>query len=128
VSFLVFSVADAKPVISIEKARAIALAKARGSITSAEYEKEHGKWLYSFDIRGDERQITDDRQITEVHVDAGTSAILSVEIEHRGKNVPRTWCGEPMWYEVTVPVGETFPVAPEETLKAGMPQRDRQRL
>jgi len=74
-SFLVCSVASAKPLVSMEKARAIALAKAPGSITSAEYEKEHGTWLYSFDIRGD------DRQITEVHVDASTGAILSVEIE-----------------------------------------------
>ena len=62
--------------ISMEKAREIAQAKdLNGTIESAELEKEHGKLVYSFDIRNPTGTIT------EVQVDAKTGKIVSVEEE-----------------------------------------------
>ena len=37
--------------ISMEKARAIALKRAPGTVTSSELERENGKLIYSFDIK-----------------------------------------------------------------------------
>jgi hypothetical protein len=62
--------------IGMTRARAIAAEKAPGHIESAELEKEHGKWVYSFDIRNDKGTIT------EVQVDAYSGAIASVEEEN----------------------------------------------
>ncbi|MGI8495778.1 MAG: PepSY domain-containing protein, partial [Pyrinomonadaceae bacterium] len=57
----------------------IALAKASGKIEGEELEKEHGKTIYSFDIRNAKGTIT------EVQVDAYSGAVLSVEEEDAGK-------------------------------------------
>ncbi|MDQ6788435.1 MAG: PepSY domain-containing protein [Acidobacteriota bacterium] len=63
--------------ISMAKAREIAHAKAAGKIEGEELEKEHGKLIYSFDIRNAKGTIT------EVQVDAKTGAIVSVEEENK---------------------------------------------
>lgn len=61
--------------ISLEKAREIALKKAPGKVESSELEREHGKLIYSFDIR------TSKTDITEVNVDAIDGKIIAVEHE-----------------------------------------------
>jgi uncharacterized membrane protein YkoI len=61
--------------ISMEKAQEIALKKAPGKVESSELEREHGKLIYSFDIR------TSKTDITEVNVDAITGKVLAVEHE-----------------------------------------------
>lgn len=48
-----------------------------GKIEEAELEKEHGKLVYSFDIRNEKGTIT------EVQVDAKTGAIVSTEEENK---------------------------------------------
>ncbi len=63
--------------ITMAKAREIALAKASGKIEGAELEKEHGKLVYSFDIRNEKGTIT------EVQVDAKNGSIVSVEEENK---------------------------------------------
>ena len=65
---------DAK--VSIEAARATALKKVPGEILEEELEKEHGKLVYSFDIRA-----TGQKDITEVQVSAMDGSIVSVEKE-----------------------------------------------
>jgi N-methylhydantoinase A/oxoprolinase/acetone carboxylase beta subunit len=65
---------DAK--ISVEEARATALKKVPGEIQEEELEKEHGKLVYSFDIRA-----TGQKDITEVQVSAIDGSIVSVEKE-----------------------------------------------
>lgn len=63
--------------ISEAAARTTALAKvAKGSISSAELEKEHGKLIWSFDIAQ-----VGSKDITEIHVDAKTGKIVSTEME-----------------------------------------------
>lgn len=52
-------------------------AVANGKIEEAELEKEHGKLVYSFDIRNEKGTIT------EVQVDAKTGAIVSTEEENK---------------------------------------------
>lgn len=68
-----------KPKITMDQARAIALKKAPGKVTSEELEKEHGKLIYSFDIA------TSAKVITEVNVDAMTGKILAVQQEDAAK-------------------------------------------
>lgn len=63
-----------KAKISMARARAIALKAAPGRITSAEYEREKGKWRYSFDIR-------QGRRIHEIGVDANTGHIVESVFE-----------------------------------------------
>ena len=58
----------------MEQARATAVAKAPGEVKSAELEREHGKLVYSFDIKTTSG-------IREIQVDANTGAIVSDEIE-----------------------------------------------
>ena len=66
--------------ISMEKAREIALKKVPGGkIESAELEREHGKLIYSFDIK------TAKPGITEVNVDAITGKVLSSNHETPAK-------------------------------------------
>ncbi len=55
--------------ISMAQARAIALQKESGTVKSSELEKEHGRWIYSFDIS------TSDG-VREVNVDANTGKIV----------------------------------------------------
>lgn len=64
-----------KAKITMEQAREIALKNAPGKIESEELEREHGKLVYSFDIRNSKGTIT------EVQVDAKTGQVVSVEEE-----------------------------------------------
>jgi uncharacterized membrane protein YkoI len=65
-----------KAKITMEQAREIALKRAPGTIESGELEREHGKLVYSFDIRNDKGTIT------EVQVNAKSGSIVSVEEEN----------------------------------------------
>ena len=67
--------ADHGPRIGMAKATRIAQKRVHGTIKSRELEKEHGKWIYSFDIRASKGRIT------EVAVDAYSGKILSVTHE-----------------------------------------------
>jgi uncharacterized membrane protein YkoI len=63
----------------ISKAAAAATALAQvpgGTVKDSELEKEHGKWIWSFDIA-----IPDSQNIKEVAVDANTGKVLAVETE-----------------------------------------------
>jgi uncharacterized membrane protein YkoI len=64
-----------KPHITVEQARATALAKAPGKIQSEELEREEGKLVWSFDIR------TNATTITEVWVDANSGKVVKTAIE-----------------------------------------------
>src|SRR5690242_92235 len=62
--------------ISMEKARGIALQNAPGGkIASAELEREHGKLIYSFDIKRGMQGVT------EVNVDAKNGKVVSITHE-----------------------------------------------
>lgn len=61
--------------ITMEQAREVALKRAPGTIEEEELEKEHGKLVYSFDIRNAQGTIT------EVQVNAKDGSIVSVEEE-----------------------------------------------
>ncbi len=63
--------------ITMAQARATAQKKAAGKIEGEELEREHGKLIYSFDIRNSKGTIT------EVQVDAKTGNIVSVEEESK---------------------------------------------
>lgn len=64
--------------ITMAQAREIARNKVpSGKIEDAELEKEHGKLVYSFDIRNEKGTIT------EVQIDAKTGSIVSVEEENK---------------------------------------------
>ena len=66
--------------ISMEKAREIALKKVPGGkIESAELEREHGKLIYSFDIK------TSKPGVTEVNVNAITGKVVSSKQETPAK-------------------------------------------
>lgn len=67
--------AEAKPKIGMKRATEIATKRVHGTIKSKELEKEHGRWIYSFDIR------TGKGKITEVAVDAYTGKVISVKTE-----------------------------------------------
>lgn len=70
--------AEAK--VSYETAKKAALASVKGgTIRSAELEREGGKLLYSFDMKRKGQP-----GIEEVHVDAGTGQVLSVDHEGPG--------------------------------------------
>ena len=62
--------------ITMEQARKIALHRANGKIESEELEKEHGKLIYSFDIR-----VPGQSGITEIAVDAKNGTIVNVAHE-----------------------------------------------
>ena len=70
------AVATAAPKVTMEQARKVALARANGKIESEELEKEHGKLIYSFDIR-----VPKQSGITEIAVDAMTGKIVNVAHE-----------------------------------------------
>jgi uncharacterized membrane protein YkoI len=61
--------------ISMESASKVALKTFDGKIESKELEHEGGKWVYSFDIRGN------DKAIHEVQVDAKTGEVVSQKVE-----------------------------------------------
>lgn len=70
------SAASTKPPakLSMAQARMVALKKAPGRVTDAEYENENGGWRYSFDIRQGKR-------IHEIGVDANTGRIVEDKYE-----------------------------------------------
>lgn len=57
------------PKITMEQAKAAALQNESGTIKGSELEKEHGRWIYSFDIA-----TTDG--VHEVNVDANTGKVV----------------------------------------------------
>jgi uncharacterized membrane protein YkoI len=63
--------------ITKEQAQEIATKRAPGNVESAELEREHGKLVYSFDIRNSKGTIT------EVQVSAITGKVVSVEHENK---------------------------------------------
>lgn len=63
--------------VTPDQARQTAQATAAGNIEEEELEKEHGKLVYSFDIRNTKGTIT------EVQVDAKTGAVVSTEEESK---------------------------------------------
>src|SRR5437868_6417229 len=68
---------EAKAKVSRAEAEKIALAKVKdGRIVEGELEKEHRKLIWSFDIA-----TPGSKNITEVHVDAKTGKVISVETE-----------------------------------------------
>ena len=72
---------------SVSPDSAVALARAQvreGEIEKAEIEQEDGRLIYSFDF-SDEEGEEEGGEITEVHVDALTGAILSVVQEAAGE-------------------------------------------
>lgn len=62
--------------ITMEQARETALRRAAGNVEGSELEREHGKLVYSFDIRNAKGTIT------EVQVDAITGKVARVEHEN----------------------------------------------
>jgi uncharacterized membrane protein YkoI len=58
--------------ITMDEAKAIALREKAGTITDQELEKEHGKLLYSFDVRDASGKVFD------VEIDAKTGKVLKV--------------------------------------------------
>ncbi len=63
--------------ISKEQATSIAASQVPGgTVKEGELEKEHGRWIWSFDIA-----TPGTANITEVHVDANTGEIVRKEIE-----------------------------------------------
>ena len=68
-----------QPKITMAEARATALKKAPGKVTSEELENEHGKLIYSFDIA------TSKSGVTEVNVDAINGKIVAVQHENAAK-------------------------------------------
>lgn len=66
--------------ISKEQATQIAAAQVPGgTVKEGELEKEHGRWIWSFDIA-----TPGTANITEVHVDAHTGEVVRKEIETPG--------------------------------------------
>src|SRR6266850_5794891 len=63
--------------ITKEQAQEIALKRAPGTVESGELEREHGKLIYSFDIRNAKGTIT------EVQVSAVTGKVVRIEHESR---------------------------------------------
>ena len=66
--------------LQLEDARRRALVRVPGKVEHEELEKEHDRWIYSFEIRADGER--DPHVIQEVNVDADTGAIVAVETEH----------------------------------------------
>ena len=65
--------------ITKEQAQATALKRAPGNVESAELEREHGRLVWSFDIRNSKGTIT------EVQVSAITGHVVRVEHENKKK-------------------------------------------
>lgn len=65
--------------IGMKRAKEIALQRVKGTIKSSELEKEHGKMIYSFDIRNAKGGIT------EVNIDARTGKIIAVVTESKAR-------------------------------------------
>jgi uncharacterized membrane protein YkoI len=65
--------------ISLDQARETALKRAPGTVEEGELEREHGKLVYSFDIRNAKGTIT------EVQVSAITGRVVRVEHESKAQ-------------------------------------------
>lgn len=63
-------------VIPIDAARKTATDSMPGTVQGEELEREHGKWLYSFDLRS-----VSDSRIHEVQVDAISGKLVSTKAE-----------------------------------------------
>lgn len=63
--------------ITMEQARDVALKRAPGTVESSELEREHGRLVYSFDIRNSKGTID------EVQVSALTGKVVRVEHENK---------------------------------------------
>src|ERR1700755_450599 len=61
--------------IGMKRAREIASQQVQGKFKSSELEKEHGKWIYSFDM------LTKEGKIMEVEIDAYSGAVIAVDEE-----------------------------------------------
>lgn len=80
IALIAAGAAQQKPKISMEKARTIALHKVPGAkIESGELENEHGKLIYSFDMK------TKQPGVTEVNIDAMNGKIIAVQHETPAK-------------------------------------------
>ena len=75
----------AKAKISEDSARAVALKRVPGTIEALELENEHGRLIYSWDIK-----VAGKPGITEVHVSALNGRVLRVEHEGATKPKPAT--------------------------------------
>lgn len=73
--FAITSVSAQTKLIGMKRAKQIASQQVKGKIKSSELEKEHGKMIYSFDIRNAKGGIT------EVNIDAYTGKIIAVDVE-----------------------------------------------
>jgi uncharacterized membrane protein YkoI len=67
------------PKLSLEEARAIALAKIPGHVKAEELEHEKHRWIYSFEIHpdGEKRK----HLVKEVNIDSDTGAIVEIDTE-----------------------------------------------
>jgi uncharacterized membrane protein YkoI len=64
-------VKDAK--VTVDQAIRTATEKVQGTVVEAELEKKHGKTIWEVEIVGA------DGKVSEVHIDAGTGAVIDVE-------------------------------------------------
>ncbi len=71
----IISVSAQTKFIGMKRAKQIAMKRVSGKIQSSELEKEHGKMVYSFDIRNKKGGIT------EVLVNAYTGKVIEVKNE-----------------------------------------------
>lgn len=74
-----FAKAKEKPptnVISMDVARKTATDSMPGTVQKEELEREHGKWLYSFDLKS-----VSDSKVHEVQVDAISGKLVSTKAE-----------------------------------------------
>ncbi len=71
-------VKDAK--VTIDQAIKTALDKVPGTAVEAELEKKHDKTVWEVEVLGA------DGKVTEVHIDAGTGAIIDTEAKHEKKD------------------------------------------
>ncbi len=61
-----------QPVLSLDQATTIAVARVPGNVVHSELEFENHRWIYSFEIR------RADRGVMEVNVDSDTGQIVEV--------------------------------------------------
>ena len=72
---------EAQAKIGAEQARETALRAVPGTVKESDLETEHGRLIYSFEIKR-----PGERGITEVNVSAMDGSIVDIHREHAGKN------------------------------------------
>jgi hypothetical protein len=72
---------EAQAKIGAEQARETALRAVPGKVKESDLETEHGRLIYSFEIKR-----PGERGITEVNVSAMDGSIVNIHREHAGKN------------------------------------------